>query len=239
MIRLILPAYNEAANLPSLASDISRVLQNEPFRLFAVNDGSADATGAALANLATRYPLTVLTHPVNEGVGAAFRNGFRLALDGAADSDIIVLMESDGTSTPALLPAMLSRIRAGAQVVIASRYQTGGGYANFPWQRLLLSRGANALFRLVFPIPGVRDYTIFYRAYRAGPLRAAAKHYGESLIESPTFLANAEVLLKLRPFAHRVEEVPLLYDYGKKKGRSGMKVWKNLKSYLIFVARNI
>lgn len=238
MTRVILPAYNEAANLPTLVVDLAAVLTSEPFRLYAVNDGSSDHTAAVLAELATRYPLTTHTHAVNQGVAAVFRRGFQLALDGAADTDIIVLMEGDGTSPPTLLPAMLSAIRAGADVVIASRYRRGGGYTRFPWKRLLLSRSANATFRLLFPIRGVTDYSIFYRAYRVPPLRALIAATGDRFIEATTFLANAEILIKLRPYLRRVAEVPLRYDYGLKRGESGMKVWKNVKSYLSFIAKH-
>ncbi len=239
MTRIIIPAYNEAANLPELVRAIADVFRGEAYRLYPVNDGSRDATAAVLLDLARRYPVTVLTHAVNRGVAAAFRTGFQeAAVRDAADHDVIALMEGDGTSDPALLPEMIRRIRAGADVVIASRYRPGGGYYRFPRPRLLLSRGANFVFRLAFPIPGARDYSIFYRAYRVPPLRACMAAYGPRFIESATFLANAEILVKLRPFVQRVEEVPLLYDYGKKRGQSGMKVGKNLHSYLTFLARH-
>lgn len=237
MVHLIIPAYNEGANLPQVVREIEDVLRGEPYRLSVVNDGSHDETASVLERLSAHAPITILTHPVNRGVAAAFRTGFLSVLSEAADDDEIILMEGDGTSSPSLLPTLLARIRAGADVVIASRYQPGGGYKRFPLKRLVLSRGANAMFRFLFPIPGVQDYTIFYRAYHVPPLRAAIQAHGERFIESTTFLVNAEILLKLRPYIRRVEEVPLAYDYGKKRGKTGMKIWKNLRSYLVFIAR--
>lgn len=239
MIRIILPCYNEADNLPALAAEMARVLAHEPYRLYAVNDGSRDRTGAVLAELASRLPMTILDHDVNKGVAAAFRTGFTVVLADAQDHDVVALMEGDGTSLPSLLPEMVARIRSGSDVVIASRYQPGGGYRRFPLKRWLLSRGANLVFRLLFPVAKAKDFTIFYRAYRVPPLRAAMAAHGDRFIESDTFLANAEILVKLRPFVRRVEEVPLLYDYGRKKGKSGMKIWKNLRSYLAFITRNL
>lgn len=238
MTRIIVPCYNEAANLKDLVAAIRETLVNEPCQLYAVNDGSKDETAAVLTELARRHPVTILTHEVNKGVAAAFRTGFTAAVRDAVDDDVVVLMEGDQTSTPALLPEMIQRARGGADVVIASRYRPGGGYTNFPLKRLILSKGANIVFRLFFPIQGVTDYSIFYRAYRVPPLRSAILKHGDQLIASTTFLANAEILVKLKPFLRRVEEVPLLYDYGRKKGRSGMKVWKNLKSYFGFIARH-
>lgn len=238
MTRIIVPAYNEAANLPSLFATMQATLRDEPYRVYAVNDGSTDATAAVLTILSRAQPITILTHAVNQGVAAAFRTGFTAAVHDAAEDDVVALLEGDQTSPPALLPEMIRRIRNGADVVIASRYRPDGGYKNFPLKRLILSRGANVVFRLFFPIAGVTDYSIFYRAYRVPPLRAAMRQHGDQFIASTTFLANAEILVKLKAFIHRVDEVPLLYDYGKKRGASGMKVWKNLKSYLVFVGRN-
>lgn len=238
MIRMLVPCYNEAANLPRLFRELSVALAGEPYRVFAVNDGSRDETLAVLRRLAETSPITVLDHGVNRGVAQAFRTGFAAALRGAADDDLVALLEGDGTSTPSLLPAMIARARAGADVVIASRYIAGGGYRAFPLKRLVLSRGANLVFRAAFPTPGVRDYSIFYRVYRVPPLRACVAAHGSRFIASDTFLANAEILVKLRPFLRRVEEVPFVYDYGRKRGKSGMKIGKNLRSYLLFLAHH-
>lgn len=239
MTRIIIPAYNEGANLGPLAAAIATALDGEPYRLYLVNDGSRDDTAAVATSLQHRFPLTLLTHEVNRGVAAAFRTGFQAAvIRDSADDDVVVLLEGDGTSDPALLPEMARRVRAGADLVIASRYRPGGGYRRFPLKRHLLSRVANLLFRLAFPIPGVRDYSIFYRAYRVPPLRSCMAAYGPRFIEATTFLANAEILVKLRPYVRRAEEVPLLYDYGRKQGKSGMKVGKNLRSYLAFLLRH-
>ncbi len=237
MIRIIIPCYNEAANLPGLFAALREALA-EPYRITAVNDGSADATAVVLTDLALEHHVTILTHQQNQGVAAAFRTGFTAVIREAADDDVVAVLEGDRTSTPSLLPDMVRRVRAGADVVIASRYRLGGGYKNFPLKRLILSRGANSVFRLFFPIAGATDYSIFYRAYRVPPLRACLQAHGDRFIESTTFLANAEILLKLRPFIRRVDEVPLLYDYGAKRGKSGMKVGTNLRSYLVFIARH-
>lgn len=237
MIRIILPCYNEAENLPAVFAQIAEALPGTAHIIYAVEDGSTDATQSVLGSLRQRHPTRVLLHPVNRGVAEAFRTGFTAAVREAEDDDVIALLEGDGTSTASLLPEMLRLVQNGADVVIASRYRPGGGYRRFPLKRLLLSRGANVVFRLFFPIPGVTDYSIFYRAYRIPPLRACMTNFGDRFIESATFLANAEILVKLAPYLRRVEEVPFLYDYGRKRGRSGMKVWKNLISYLTFVAR--
>jgi dolichol-phosphate mannosyltransferase len=235
MIRIIIPAYNEGKNLAAVVQGIARVLQDQSYEIIIVNDGSADDTRNVAEALAASFPVTVLNHSVNRGVAEAFRTGITQAASSAESSDEVVIMEGDGTSPPELLPTLAARIGAGADVVIASRYQPGGKYLKFPFKRLVLSRGANLLFRWFFPVPGVRDYSIFYRAYRAEVLQRALAHYGERFITVQTFFANIEILLHVVPFAQHMEEVPLVYDYGKKQGKSGMRIVKNLRSYLLFL----
>lgn len=238
MIRIIIPAYNEAKNLPSLLQDIAEALQEEPYDIAIVNDGSKDNTLEVARGLSQQYPVTVLDHLVNRGVAEAFRTGITYAAGKAAPSDVVVIMEGDGTSSPRILPEFARRVALGADIVIASRYETGGRYQKFPLKRLILSKGANIVFQLLFPVKGVKDYSIFYRAYRAEVLQRALARYGEKFITVQTFFVNIEILLNLRPFLQKVEEVPLVYDYGKKKSKSGMKIWKNLRSYLSFIAQH-
>lgn len=236
MVRIIIPAYNEAPNLPRVFSDIAAA-SPAPYQIYVINDGSQDETAAVATGLAARYPLRLITHPRNQGVAEAFRTGFTAALADSADTDFIFIMEGDATSDANLLPKMASKLSEGADIVIASRYRRGGGYKNFPVKRLILSRGANALFRLRFPLPGLTDYSIFYRGYRVPPLKASWAAWGQDMITSPTFFANCEILLKMRPYLKHVAEVPFLYDYGAKRGKSSMKIGPNLRSYFKFIIR--
>lgn len=238
MLRILIPAYNEAKNLPQVVPMIAQMLGKTSYEIVVVNDGSGDATQQVAETLAEQFPLIVIRHTQNKGVAQAFRTGILHIIKNSHDDDIAVIMEGDGTSSPELLPQMIDRIKAGADIVIASRYQAGGAYERFPLKRLILSRGANLIFRLFFPIPGVRDYSIFYRAYRVSSLKKMVAHYGDNFITVQTFFANIELLLHLKRFVHTIEEVPLVYDYGKKQGKSGMKIGKNLRSYLSFIAHH-
>lgn len=235
MTYIVIPAYNEGRNLEAVVQGIAGALRGTTYRILIVNDGSRDNTLAVARSLAGQYPVDVLDHGTNRGVAEAFRTGIGRAADAAKPEDAIIVMEGDGTSDPALLPDMVNRVEAGIDLVIASRYRHGGQYLGFPLKRLILSKGANMIFRLLFPVKGVRDYSIFYRAYRAGGLQKAIAQYGSGFITVQTFFANIEILLHLVPYLTHVEELPLVYDYGKKKGKSGMKIWKNLKSYIVFI----
>ncbi|MEK9145409.1 MAG: glycosyltransferase [Elusimicrobiota bacterium] len=231
-VRLVIPAYNEAKNLPGLCRRIRESMAARPYRLFIVDDGSKDDTARVLEGLRGEHPILPLPHPKNMGLSAVFLTGLRAALEGAEENDAIVVMEGDGTSDPAVLPDMLDLLQNPCDVVIASRYAPGGAYRNFPAKRLLLSTAANTLLRLVCRIPGVRDYTIFYRAYRAGPLRRALDAYRGRFTSAGGFACNAEMLLRLKGFIREARETPFIYDYSLKQGASSMRIMNNLKSYL-------
>ncbi|MBI5245173.1 MAG: glycosyltransferase [Elusimicrobia bacterium] len=232
LVRIVVAAYNEAKNLPRLCERIRAALRRE-YRLFVVNDGSRDETREVLKGLAERHPIRVLEHEENRGIAAVFLTGLRAALEGAGPDDPVVIMEGDGTSDPGALRRMLAELTGDCDVVIASRYAPGGAYRNFPPKRLLMSRAANALLRLVCRMPGVRDYTIFYRAYRAGPLKEALAEFGDRFTSAGGFACNAEMLLRLGGRIRQAREVPFVYDYGFKKGRSSMRIKDNLFSYLL------
>ncbi|MEI6437738.1 MAG: glycosyltransferase [Candidatus Omnitrophota bacterium] len=236
MIHFIFPVYNERANLPGLIAGIRRLMAGMPYRMVAVNDGSTDGSLEFLKEQ-QGDDLLITGSVINMNVGAVFSAGIHEALKGAADDDVIVIMESDQTSEQELVLPMAERIARGeADVVIASRYLLGGKYVNFPPARLLFSHAANRLIRFFFPVGEVRDYTIFFRAYRVGLLKRASVHFGPfGLIQSKGFVANAELLIKLSLLPCRVMEVPFVYNYGMKKGASKINVLRTINEYFTLV----
>lgn len=227
-------AYNEAGGIETFLMDIDKTMRSlgAPYHFVVVNDGSVDGTRQKAESLAAKMPITLLNHERNLGVGKAFDTGLRHVSKVGKEADIVITMESDRTNDPACIPAMVQNIRDGFDVVCASRYQPGGRYVGFPWMRHLYSLAANWSMRLFFPIRGVRDYTIFYRAYRVGVIAAAIRQHGDRFIEGRGFTSNAEILYKVaatQPI--RCSEVPVIYRYDLKRGKSKMKVVKNIKEY--------
>lgn len=238
MIFVIVPAYNEEANLSALISKVAKVFieANKDYKILIINDGSIDRTKNICTNLAKKYPIQILNHPVNMGIGAVFNTGLKSACNQSRDNDIILLLEGDGTNDPTLIPDMAKKIsNENYDIIIGSRYQKGGGYHRFPLKRLILSKGANYIIRMLFPIKKVKDYTIFFRAYRAEMLQKGFRLYGEKFIEAKSFLCNAEILVKLRSLKPKVEEIPMVYRYDLRKGNSKMNIKVTFKEYLYFI----
>jgi len=225
-VLVVLPAYNEAESLAAVlqALDRSGTDSGTTLQAIVVNDGSSDSTGVVARNYSGSIPLTLIDHPRNLGLGAAIRSGLLMAVDLASESDIVVTMDADDTHTPAAIAGMASRINAGYEVVIASRYRPGSSVIGVPLHRRFLSYAASLLFRSVFPTAGVRDFTCGYRAYRASVLRQAFARYHEEFINEEGFQCMVDILLKLRQLQVRFSEVPLVLRYDRKGSKSKMKV---------------
>jgi dolichol-phosphate mannosyltransferase len=235
-ILIALPAYNEAETLPPLFDRFRETLAalDSPWEILVVNDGSKDATGAVTDRArAAGLPVTRIDHPQNRGLGPAIKTGLRAALErSGSPDDVIVCMDADNTHDPQYIADMVRRVTEGADIVIASRYRPGSRQVGVPWNRRLLSFGGRLTFTLFLRLKGVRDYTCGYRAYRAGTIRAGFDRYGDAIIERSGFACTDELLVKLAPLASRIEEIPFVLRYDRKKGRSKLPLMRTIASTL-------
>ena len=237
-IYLIIPVYNEAANIEKLLANLGRLIDREYFRIIFIDDGSTDDTLKLLCSQNSFANLEIIRHQKNLGIAQTFYDGLYAAVSKADSGDTIIIMEGDNTSDVSLIPQMSNFIAEGKDIVIASRYCRGGGSKNFPWRRSWGSKVVNRLLQMFFYLPQVTDYSIFYRAYRAELIWQALMKLGPALMTTNSFAANLELLLKLQQFKPQVVEVPFVYDYGLKQGSSKMKLWATLWEYrLLFIKR--
>lgn len=233
-IIVVLPAYNEEANIGNLLRRIFECLTDEDigFSIIVVNDGSSDRTRQILEEYREEFPLIVHHHEENQGLGATIRDGLRQAADIASDRDIVITMDADESHMPGLMVRMIRMIREGFDVVIASRYQPGSRIYGLTLRRRVISRMGSLLMRILFPTPGVSDYTCGYRAYRAEALKQAYAQYGDSLVNQDGFQCMVDILLKLRKLPLIFGEVPLILRYDLKRGPSKMHLVKTSVSTL-------
>jgi dolichol-phosphate mannosyltransferase len=169
---------------------------------------------------------------VNQGLGATIRDGLLLAVQVAGKNDVVITMDADETQTPALIPRMVGMLREGHEVVIASRYQPGARVFGLSPFRRLLSYAASWVFRILFPIEGVKDFTCGFRAYRASVLSAAVSRYGERFVEADGFQCMVDILLKLRNMDVIFGEAPMILRYDLKRGASKMRVARTIRQTL-------
>jgi dolichol-phosphate mannosyltransferase len=235
---VVLPAYNEAEAILPLLERFWRQIENclNPINVIVVDDGSSDGT-ADCAGAFQGVPLEILRHRENRGLSEATKTGLLAAVERAAPYDIIILMDADDTHSPGLINRMVRLIEEGNDVVIASRYVRGARIIGVPLHRQLLSLGASWLFRLTYPIRGVKDYTCGYRAYRAGLLQEAFARWGDSFISEPGFSCMVDILLKLDELNAIMTEVPLILRYDRKPGKSKMDVRRTVRQTLWLMLR--
>ena len=238
-VLLVLPAYNEEANLGKLLQRIQDAMEESSlqYHVFVVDDGSHDRTPDILREFTSHMPITVSRHEVNQGLGATIRDGLYLAAQAASEGDVIVTMDSDETHTPGLILRMVRMVREGHDVVIASRFQPGSRVYGLSMTRRSISYLASLLCRLVFPTPGVKDFTCGYRAYRAGALNEAIARYGGAFIRADGFQCMVDILLKLRRMDVVFGEAPLILRYDLKRGASKMKLFRTARQTLALLIR--
>lgn len=225
---IALPVYNEEESLPRLLARIRERLRDAEtaYRVVAVDDGSTDRSLAIVESSARHLPIHVLRHATNQGLGYAIRDALLWAAQNCSENDVVVTLDADNSQPPERIPEMFERLKAGVDVVIASRYAPGARTLNVPFHRRMVSRLGNLAYAIRFPVKGVRDYTCGFRAYRAGILRTGFRAYGTSLIRSRGFECMGEILVKLRALGATFAEVPFTLDYGAKPGPSKMRLWR-------------
>lgn len=242
MIYILLPAYNEEKDIGPLLKRIEIAMRESRianYRVMVVNDGSTDQTASMVDALQNEMPVERIDHPVNKGLGQAMLTGLRRAKELVNDEDWLVTMDADNTHDPAFIEAMIARGQGRADVVIASRYEKGGQEVGLSVIRSIMSRSASRLLSIFFPIPGVKDYTCGYRAYRGSILKRAFQVYGDGLVEEHGFTCMAEILIKLRALGVRVVESPLVLRYDLKSGASKMKVVRTILRYFVLIGHNL
>lgn len=234
MITIVLPAYNEELTIGPLLESIKAAMEDDglAYNVLIVNDGSRDKTAEVVTEYGRTMPLRMINHSVNKGLPEAIKTGLFSAANQLNANDIVITMDADNTHSPGLILRMVRLLKEGSQVVIASRYQPGAHIRGLSKTRRLLSYGANLMFRILLPIPGAKDYSCGFRAYRASVLKEAIAQYGDTFISQPGFSCMIDILLKIGQLDPIVTEVPLILRYDLKESASKMNVSGNVKETL-------
>jgi len=214
-VLVIIPTYDEVENIYDVLGRVRRAVPEAD--VLVVDDNSPDGTAEwAEAIGAELGRIEVLRRPEKQGLGPAYRAGFRWGLE--RGYDVLVEMDADLSHDPDSLPDLLSALDDGADLAIGSRYVPGGSVPGWPRHRLLISRLGNAYASFCLNA-GLRDATAGFRAYRADALRAldldAITTYGYGF--------QIEMAYSLVRAGRRVVEVPITFR-DRVKGTSKMSL---------------
>jgi dolichol-phosphate mannosyltransferase len=199
---VVVPTYNELANLPVLAAGL---MEQSNLRLLIVDDQSPDGTGDLADQLASEHAgrISVLHRTGRRGLGRSYVDGLMEAL--REPVDVICQMDADLSHDPVQLPALIAAADEN-DVIIGSRYVAGGRIVNWPLRRRLLSRFANSYVRTVTRLD-VRDCTSGYRCWR----RDALALLPIDRLTSDGYAFLVEMLYVAARRGCRVAEVPITF----------------------------
>jgi dolichol-phosphate mannosyltransferase len=201
-VLVVVPTYNERDNLEWL---VGRLRSSVPWvDVLVVDDGSPDGTGDLGDRMAAADPqVTVLHRATRTGLGAAYLEGFAVAL--ARGYDVVGEMDADGSHQPEQLPRLLSALEH-ADLVIGSRWVPGGSVVNWPLSRKVLSVGGNLYARLLLGMP-LRDITAGYRLFR----RSTLETIDLGSVESAGYIFQTDLAFRTLRAGLRVVEVPIQF----------------------------
>ena len=209
---MISPTYNERDNVEWFLRAVRTAAPEA--HIMIVDDKSPDGTGDIADRVAAELSdVTVLHRAGKLGLGSAYRHAFRSAID--AGFDVIVTMDCDRSHDPAVIPRLISEVQQGADLVIGSRYVPGGGTANWPLHRRLLSRWGNRYTGALLGFD-VRDSTSGFRAYATRKLDAITPD--NTTAEGYAFLY--ELVRRFHRRGSTICEVPIVFvdrTHGKSK----------------------
>lgn len=223
---IVMPTYNERENIEQIVHAIHAVV---PFaHLLIVDDGSPDGTGAIVDAMATADQRIHVLHRTGKlGLGTAYIAGFRWAL--AREYERIFEMDADFSHNPKYLPVMLEAAES-ADMIVGSRYVTGGGTEDWGLARRFISRGGGLYARTILGMK-VQDLTAGFICYR----RETLEKINLDAITSTGYVFQIELKYRVHRLGMRIVEVPIIFPdrrLGTSKMSAGIaaeaitQVWK-------------
>lgn len=228
---VIIPTYNEKDNIEGI---IDRVFHLEKeFDILVVDDNSPDKTAVIVQKLIDeKYPkrLFLLNRPVKEGLGKAYIDGFKWALQ--HHYDYIFEMDADFSHPPHKLVDLLTVLENNeADVSVGSRYLKGRiNVVNWDLKRILLSYFASIYVRIITGIP-VKDTTAGFVGYK----KAVLDSLDFDKIEFVGYAFQIEMKYIAWKKGFKIKEIPIIFTdriKGKSKMHGGIiseAIWGVLK----------
>jgi dolichol-phosphate mannosyltransferase len=225
---VVMPTYNEAPNVERIVratdSELERLVPGE-HRILIVDDNSPDGTGALADALAHELDSVEVLHRFNkDGLGNAYRAGFRHAMTGGAD--LLIEMDADFSHDPRHLEALLNAAQ-NADLVLGSRYVAGGGVRDWGVIRRAISRGGGLYARAILRVD-VHDLTGGFKCMR----RAVLEAIDLDTVRADGYVFQIEVTYRAIVAGFRVVEVPIVFS-DRKVGTSKMSPRIALEAMLL------
>ncbi len=230
---VIIPTFNESGNIESLikrVEEVCRNLREYSWKILVVDDYSPDGTANIVRKLSQKYKNVTLISKNKEGLGAAYVFGMNYALD-HFQPDLFVQMDADWQHDPSLLPQFIKKIENGADLVVGSRYMTGGSIpSNWGLHRKIYSIVGNNIVRFGLGMLSPHDWTSGYRMIKTDVYRAIQK--GLSTYSGYTYQVVFLHRAKLQGF--NIDEIPLKF-IDRIHGKSKIAPYEYIRNLLMYI----
>lgn len=202
---VIVPTYNEADNLDELVTQLLALPVN--LGVIIVDDNSPDGTGDMADKWTEKFPdrVHVIHRPGKMGLGTAYIAGFRKGLD-ELNALRLMTMDADFSHNPHYIPAMIE-LSQQKHVVIGSRYVPGGGQHGCTWKRVMLSKIANMVAKILLGLKA-KDTTAGFRLYRREVLLSIPLDQ----VFSSGYSFLVEMLFMCQRRGWQIGEVPIIFE---------------------------
>lgn len=214
----IIPTFNEIDALPVTVDRLRAAVPESDVLI--VDDNSPDGTGDLAEQMSAEDPQIHVIHRIKkDGLGGAYIAGFTWGLE--RDYEVFVELDADGSHQPEQLPALLSAVES-ADLVIGSRWVSGGSVVNWPLHRELISRAGSLYSRTLLGLH-LRDITAGFRAFR----RSTLEDIDLSDIESVGYGFQVDMTFRVARQGKTITEVPITFverTLGESKMSSGIVV---------------
>jgi len=217
---VILPVYNEETAIHETLKQVREALHKVrtfEHEIICVNDGSTDNTESILRSEAG---ITLLSHPVNRGYGAALKSGLDYA-----DADWVFITDADGTYPNEDLPRLLQEARKEHNMVVGVR--SGPGISKSPLKRMarwLLRRMVQALTGVMVP-----DLNSGFRVFR----HSLYREFQHLLPMGFSFTTTLTVASLYR--GYQIKYIPIQYE--RRKGKSHIRPIRDFLFFSMLILR--
>jgi dolichol-phosphate mannosyltransferase len=232
-ISVIVPVYNEKPNIEPTAREVLEAFKtvSSEMEILFVDDNSPDGTAEEVVRVSGRMPqVRLVQHGKKEGIGAAHHAGYK-----AANGEYVLCIDADLSQSPLDLFKMKGKLDEGYDLVIGSRYMTGGEQVGKSAVRDIGSRGMNFICRFFLGIP-LTDCTHTFRAFRKSLFNEVSQHLDQK--GHPNFQVQFSFWTIKK--GRKVTEIPIKFvERAEDRGQSKISVKKEFPNFLKLVGRLI
>ena len=226
-LTVAIPLYNESATIPYLKSRLDLMLEksnHNNLKILFVDDGSSDDTFQLLTdNFSSLDNCKIVKHEINQNL-----NGFLKTVIELCDTEFVVFLDSDCTFDPLNIFEMVELVQPNTDIVNGSPYHPQGTVEGVKKGRLLISNGANFIYKLLIN-KDIYTYTSIFKMYRTAKIKKIN-------LNTPGFVSVSELFIKCILNGANVVEYPCTLSI-RKYGDSKIRIVNSIKNHVRFMSR--